>query len=166
MATTNHPLTPLGVEMTKALKRSGMSQNEVARRVGIATGSWNTIAYGGRELGGNFVPVKRTDPKTIAKIAFVLGLNIADTLALRGYTLDDVLPMQFDLTSVPTVQLVKELRRRDPGIVNKKWRSAKNTDTENTDTENAAEFSHALAEVAAGRPQPPASAEWRHADAR
>jgi transcriptional regulator with XRE-family HTH domain len=160
MATTDYPRTPLGELLTDALRRSGLSQNKVAQRVGMSTSNWNNIVYGGRELKGRFDAIQiRNEPERIARVAFVLGVNIEDALALRGYTLDDIpRVIRYDLSHVPAKQLQAELDRRE-----RQPQAAR--DSAQVAEHNAEVFEQALDAVEHGQPQPPAPPEWRHAGA-
>lgn len=160
MATTDYPLTPLGELLTEALRRSGLSQNKVAKRIGMSTSNWNNIVYGGRELKGRFDTIQiRNEPDLIARISFVLGVDIQQALALRGYTVHDVhRSIRYDLSQVPTRQLQAELTRRE-----RQPQATK--DTAQATEANAEAFDEALTAVAKGQQQPPAPPEWRHAGA-
>lgn len=158
MATTDYPLTPLGQLFKSALERSGLYQSDVTARAGTSASNWNTVLYGGRELRGQFYPVIKNSPELIAKFAFVLGVDIEKALALRGYTLDQVKGITYDLSNVPLKQLQAELRKREKA---KAKASQDDLDREEFDDE----FQAAVQAVDRGEPQPKASRKPRHAGA-
>lgn len=113
LPSTDHPLTPLGKMFEKALREHGLSQNRACKQAGIAVTNWNNVVYGGHERYGRWNPVQ-AKPVTIARLAFVLGLDIEKALKARGYTLADIpTPVDYDLSLVPAKQLQAELTRRE-----------------------------------------------------
>lgn len=108
----NLPLTPLGELLEEARARCGLSHHKATSRAGLSAGVWNSVIYGGHKTRGVFV-ANETGPGTIARLAFVVGVDIEKALKLRGFTIADVpSSVTYDLTLVATQELIDELRRR------------------------------------------------------
>jgi transcriptional regulator with XRE-family HTH domain len=67
-------LTPLGGLLEGARKKSGLSQNEAARRAGITGTTWRNIIRGYAGHGGTPVPYDGK-PKTVADMAQAVGVQ-------------------------------------------------------------------------------------------
>lgn len=65
-------LTPLGQLLEGARSKSGLSQNEAARRAGASGTTWRNIIRGYAEHGGNRVPFAGS-PKRVAEMARAVG---------------------------------------------------------------------------------------------
>lgn len=116
MATSDHPRTELGEYLETARIHSGLSQSRATAQAGVSVGTWANLVYGGRELGGTFVPMVTT-AATIAKVAYVVGADIDQALKLAGYTRADLPtaePITYDLSLVSDRQLWAEAKTRAP----------------------------------------------------
>jgi transcriptional regulator with XRE-family HTH domain len=67
-------LTPLGALLEAARARSGLSQNEAAKRAGISGTTWRNVVRGYAEHGGSRVPAEGR-AQNVASMARVVGVR-------------------------------------------------------------------------------------------
>lgn len=79
---------PLGVRIRDERLRADLTIRESARRAGISEGRWRHLEEGYEPVRGVRVPV-RTTPRTIARIASVFDLPLAELLEVAGFDPDD-----------------------------------------------------------------------------
>lgn len=84
---------PEGRLITAALKQSGLSAREAARRAGISEVRWRQIAGGFQTVSGQHIPV--TGPAdTVARMAHVVGLTHQDFDDIRQDVVDALLEIE------------------------------------------------------------------------
>ncbi len=72
------PPPPEGSAITAALKKSGLSAREAAKRAGLSEGRWRQIASGYQRPRAGVVVEVTAPPDTLARMAVVVGLTPED----------------------------------------------------------------------------------------